>query len=210
MVNAGCRCGCLAVPSGENEGQRGRVRGKATAAGSTKRLSHMLPHVRVRRAGTGAALCKSLPAACGTAREPHMFVLWSSNTGGLRMARLHRTGAFCLEPLVMSLPPPPPPLSPVCVCVCVCSPICLCVCVVPVCLPSTLPFIILPSPSATLWLTSGAERGQQLGWGGRGGGTQRGGGGRGEAGRDGGQIRKKKKLTPFPCRQSRDQKQPTT
>lgn len=115
MVNAGCRSGCLAVPSGENEGQRGRARGKATAAGSTERLSHMLPHVRVRRAGTGAALCKSLPAACGTAREPHMFVLWSSNTGGLRMARLHRTGAFCLEPLVMSLPPPP--LSPVCVCV---------------------------------------------------------------------------------------------
>lgn len=115
MVNAGCWSGCVAVPSRENEGQRGRVRGKATAAGSTERLSHMLPHVRVRRAGTGAALCKSLPAACGTAREPHMFVLWSSNTGGLRMARLHRTGAFCLEPLVMSLPPAPLP----CLCMCV-------------------------------------------------------------------------------------------
>lgn len=107
-----------------------RMRDGGGGDSSTERLSHMLPHVRVRRAGTGAALCKSLPAACGTAREPHMFVLWSSNTGGLRMARLHRTGAFCLEPLVMSLPPCPSPLS-----VHVCSPICLCVRVVGVCRP---------------------------------------------------------------------------
>lgn len=148
MVNAGCRSGCLAVPSGENEGQRGRVRGKATAAGSIERLSHMLPHVRVRRAGTGAALCKSLPAACGTAREPHMFVLWSSNTGGLRMARLHRTRAFCLEPLVMSLLPPPP--SPVCVCVCVHPFVCVSMLCRSVCRP---PFPL--SSSRSLPLLSG-------------------------------------------------------
>lgn len=88
------------MPSAENERQRG---GNSKSDGSnTERLSHMLPHVRVRRAGTGAALCKCLLAACGTVGEPHMFVLWSSHTGRPGTARLHRTGSFCLEPLITS------------------------------------------------------------------------------------------------------------
>lgn len=85
---------------------RDKGAGKSKSDGSnTERLSHMLPHVRVRRAGTGAALCKCLLAACGTAGEPHMFVLWSSHTGRLGTARLHRTGSFCLEPLITSASP---------------------------------------------------------------------------------------------------------
>lgn len=116
------------------ERMRDKGEGKSKSDGSnTERLSHMLPHVRVRRAGTGAALCKCLLAACGTAGEPHMFVLWSSHTGGLGMARLHRTGAFCLEPLVMSVS-----LS-------VYFLICLRVHVVSVCLSSTPPIIVFPS-----------------------------------------------------------------
>lgn len=173
------------------ERMRDKGEGKSESDGSnTERLSHMLPHVRVRRAGTGAALCKCLLAACGTAGEPHMFVLWSSHTGGLGMARLHRTGAFCLEPLIMSVS-----LS-------VYFLICLRVHVVSVCL--TPPIIVLPSLSAALWFTPGCE-GLQLGWGGSGGGKEREGKERREEAEDRSEM-----PTLFPCRHSRDQNQPTT
>lgn len=120
---------------------RDKGAGKSKSDGSsTERLSHMPPHVRVRRAGTGAALCKCLLAACGTAGEPHMSVLWSSHTGRPGTARLRRTGSFCLEPLITSA----------------CFLIYLCIRVMPVCLLCTPPDAVLPSPSVALWFTPAA------------------------------------------------------
>lgn len=133
----------------------------------------MLPHVRVSQARTGAALCKCLPAACGTAGELHMFVLWSSHMGGRGRARAgpdHR--APSLEPLIISLSLPLSEYLPgFFFCLCVCQ---------PVSLLSTPPITILPFlfPFLLLLLLPGsplAARVLQLGRGGTGGGK---GGGR--------------------------------
>lgn len=60
---------------------------RTTAGTQTELLSHMLPHVRLWRAGgQGAALYKCLLAACRSAGTPHMFVLWSSHTDTDRFA----------------------------------------------------------------------------------------------------------------------------
>lgn len=75
------------------------AKGAGESNGShTECLSHMLPHVRVRQVGMRAALCKCLLAACGAAREPHMFVLWSSCTDGPGMHQLNPVQSVLSRP----------------------------------------------------------------------------------------------------------------
>lgn len=80
MINARCHSGCLFVSLTVPSRLSGRQRDGKSESGcsNTESLSHMLPHVRVSQARTGAALCKCLPESCGTAGDTHMFVLWSS------------------------------------------------------------------------------------------------------------------------------------
>lgn len=115
----------------------------------------MLPHVRVSQARTGAALCKCLPAACGTAGELHMFVLWSSHMGGRGRARAgpdHR--APSLEPLIISLSLPLSEYLPVFF-LFVCLSACLSV-VHPSHHHPPIPLSI-PAAAAAPWFTPGCE-----------------------------------------------------
>lgn len=142
----------------------------------------MLPHVRVRRAGDGEllyALCKCLLAACGTAGEPHMFVLWSSHTQAADgYTRPNR-------PLWSHLS-----------CLCVCFLICLCDHVVS--LSDVHPsYHRLSIVSAPLWLTCSwdGEDQTEATWGGC-------------KERQGGEAGDRSEVpTLFPCRHSRDQPQ---
>lgn len=154
----------------------------------------MLPHVRVNQVRTGAALCKCLPAACGTAGAPHMFVLWSSHTGRLGTARLDRT----TEPPVSSH------LSSVCLRLSVGAGLFVCPCrCLSLCCLSTPPIIIIIIifPFLLLLLLPGSPlgcKGSQLG---QGGGDRRGEERREEEEEeDGSEV-----PALFPCRRSRAQ-----
>lgn len=73
--------GHLAAAPGVNE--RHKRAGKNQNHGSDTDgapVSHAPPCETVASRGQGAALYKRLPAACGPAGAPHMFVLWSSHT----------------------------------------------------------------------------------------------------------------------------------